>query len=259
MNIAQTLIILLFTSSCLLSQPYKMSKNVDAYMLPAGIGLSYIGAYIHKSIEPFTHKDSISPDRNDIFWPDRFVTGLYSETASDISDILLTTYIALPLSLNFPMKTRNYSLTTTGMYIEAQLINFGLMAIVKGLVKRVRPYVYNENVPIEKKIIKEAQRSFFSGHTSIAFTSAVFLGSVFERSGINRSLNGAVWSVSLLGAASVAVLRIAGGKHFLTDVLAGAVIGSAIGYIVPKLHENDDPLIEKPGVKNINFSFSFPM
>jgi len=31
-------------------------------------------------------------------------------------------------------------------------------------------------------------------------------------------------------------LRVAGGKHFPTDVIGGAVLGSAIGWLVARIH-----------------------
>ena len=37
-------------------------------------------------------------------------------------------------------------------------------------------------------------------------------------------------------ATGVAVLRVSSGKHFLSDVLVGAVIGSAVGFLVPFFH-----------------------
>ena len=42
-----------------------------------------------------------------------------------------------------------------------------------------------------------------------------------------------VISASYLLAATTAGLRLASGNHFFTDVLCGAVVGSAIGYLVP--------------------------
>ncbi len=64
------------------------------------------------------------------------------------------------------------------------------------------------------------QFSFPSGHTITAFAMALSLG-VF-------------YPVMLLGllfcAFSVALSRILLGMHFLSDVLAGAAIGSALGY-----------------------------
>ena len=37
-------------------------------------------------------------------------------------------------------------------------------------------------------------------------------------------------------SASVAVERVAAGWHFLTDVLAGALVGTTVGIVVPYLH-----------------------
>ena len=37
-------------------------------------------------------------------------------------------------------------------------------------------------------------------------------------------------------AVSVSVLRVAGGKHFPTDVLGGAALGTGIGWTVARLH-----------------------
>jgi len=64
------------------------------------------------------------------------------------------------------------------------------------------------------------QFSFPSGHTITAFSVAVSLATFYP--------------VLLLGllfcAFSVALSRILLGMHFLSDVLAGAAIGSALGY-----------------------------
>ncbi len=42
-----------------------------------------------------------------------------------------------------------------------------------------------------------------------------------------------VWATSLPMAAATGYLRIAADKHYLTDVLTGALIGSAVGFLVP--------------------------
>ncbi|MBV8846199.1 MAG: phosphatase PAP2 family protein [Bryobacterales bacterium] len=63
------------------------------------------------------------------------------------------------------------------------------------------------------------QFSFPSGHTITAFAVAVSLGSFYPEACIGL----------LFCAASVAASRVLLGMHFLTDVIAGAVIGSALG------------------------------
>ena len=62
--------------------------------------------------------------------------------------------------------------------------------------------------------------SFPSGHTITAFAVAVSLGVFYP--GVLAGL--------LFCAASVALSRILLGMHFLSDVLAGAALGTALGY-----------------------------
>jgi undecaprenyl-diphosphatase len=62
--------------------------------------------------------------------------------------------------------------------------------------------------------------SFPSGHTIIAFAVALSLGMFYP-----ELLPGLLFC-----AASVALSRILLGMHFLSDVLAGAVLGTALGY-----------------------------
>jgi undecaprenyl-diphosphatase len=53
---------------------------------------------------------------------------------------------------------------------------------------------------------------------------------------------GSKWKIPVIAgsytlAAGIAALRIASGNHFITDVLAGAAIGSLYGWLVPFLHQ----------------------
>src|SRR4029079_17415842 len=64
------------------------------------------------------------------------------------------------------------------------------------------------------------QFSFPSGHTITAFSVAVSLGLFYPAMLIGL----------LFCALSVALSRILLGMHFLSDVLAGAALGSILGY-----------------------------
>ena len=44
------------------------------------------------------------------------------------------------------------------------------------------------------------------------------------------------------GTATMAVLRAASRKHFVTDVLVASVVGAAIGTLVPMLHRRRMPV-----------------
>jgi membrane-associated phospholipid phosphatase len=74
-------------------------------------------------------------------------------------------------------------------------------------------------------------RSFYSGHTSFAFsiaTSAATVATIRDRSWAPW-----MWGVGLTLASGVGYLRMAGDAHWLTDVLAGAAVGGAVGFAVP--------------------------
>jgi len=71
------------------------------------------------------------------------------------------------------------------------------------------------------------QFSFPSGHTITAFAVTLSVGAFYP----------AMLPGLLFCAASVAASRILLGMHFLTDVLAGAAIGSAVGLVAARVAE----------------------
>ena len=87
------------------------------------------------------------------------------------------------------------------------------------------------------KMEKTSRRSFYSGHTSSAFASMVFLAGVFERLYPDSDARGWVWGGCLAAATTTGYLRYAAGRHYPTDILAGAAVGAFVGYLVPALHE----------------------
>jgi membrane-associated phospholipid phosphatase len=110
--------------------------------------------------------------------------------------------------------------------VGAALINQG----VKFLAGRERPFV-RALPPGEKGTSNDENLSFFSGHSSLTFSIAVASGTVATM----RHYRGApaIWATGLTLAATTGYLRIAGDKHYFTDVLTGAVVGSFVGFAVP--------------------------
>ena len=75
--------------------------------------------------------------------------------------------------------------------------------------------------------------SFWGGHSMLAFSVAAASTQVARL----RGRPGWRWlaAVTFAGAAATAWLRVAADRHWLTDVVVGAGVGTAVGLGVPRL------------------------
>jgi len=124
---------------------------------------------------------------------------------------------------------------------EAGAIASSLTSIVKVAAGRQRPFVAHGNWPeADRKPQPDDNLAFWSGHTVFPFAFATAAGTIASMRG--RAEAPWIWTVGIVGATTAGYLRIAGDKHYLTDVLAGAAVGTAIGIGVPRLlHGRRDP------------------
>ena len=104
--------------------------------------------------------------------------------------------------------------------------------VTKLVAARQRPYAHYA-APGTLVPSTEDNVSFWSGHTSLGFSLAVSAGVVTTRRGYR--LAPAVWVSGLTLAAMTGYLRIAADKHYTTDVLTGAAMGSLVGWAWPTL------------------------
>ena len=105
--------------------------------------------------------------------------------------------------------------------------------IVKYTTGRSRPYVWQGNADLYPATVSDANVSFFGGHTTFAFAVVVSGSTLF----FMQDMPGAPWvlGVGLAAASFTAYLRMAADKHYLSDTLVGAGVGSLIGWAVPYL------------------------
>lgn len=121
------------------------------------------------------------------------------------------------------------------MTAEAVALSAVLTQAVKFSVGRERPFVrtLSSAQGAAASHPEDFNLSFFSGHSSFAFSAAVAAGTVAELRGRpNRWL---VWAVGLPLAATVPLLRMGADRHYLTDVVVGSAIGAVTGWAVPTL------------------------
>ena len=223
--------------SLLAQEVYQYSEQNDAYIIGLGVPLALFGISLDLSLPPLSEADALTVKSEQLNPLDRLAVSNYSENSARLSDILLASCVASPLLLLFSDQIRQDADIVYGMYLQSLLFGASLPSLAKGAFRRPRPYVYNPDVPLAKKLETDARKSFFSGHTSIAFTSMVFLSTVYSRYYPQADSRTYLWFGSVLLASTVGYLRIDAGSHFPTDVLTGALVGGLIGYIIPKIHE----------------------
>jgi membrane-associated phospholipid phosphatase len=174
---------------------------------------------------------------------DRTVVGNWSRPAAVASDVLLWTTVALPhvAGLLDTLVSRpadgfvGYGKDAL-VLVETLAIDLAVTNLVKLAARRPRPYVYDDLVDADERTAPDAARSFFSGHTSMSFCMATAYSHLFTLRHPRSPWIVPVWLGTHALAATTGYLRIHAGKHFWTDVIAGAAVGSAIGLLVTHLH-----------------------
>lgn len=116
------------------------------------------------------------------------------------SNLTLAATVAIDSVASWRSDQRGRAFAQQGLRVGVAL---GLSALMKTLVHRDRPCAPACGA-------ERPDASFWSGHTALAFAST-----------------GAHLSVTIPLASGTGVFRIAGGKHWTTDVLAGAGAGLA--------------------------------
>ncbi|MFC2088788.1 phosphatase PAP2 family protein [Calditrichota bacterium] len=242
-----TLLILIFLVTNLCAQdeqfPYELN-NRDFILLPAGIGLSLISESLVDQVDPITLEEIRILDRNEVFGLDRCATNYWSEKWSDVSD-QYRDILVYPTLLSFipPMLQGEFynSVVIATMVAESYFLLRGFTYLTKVAILRKRPYLYNSNYSAEERFQNDADDlfSFYSGHTAVAFFTATFLSKVATDIYGNNLATNILWGSSLAVASLTGYARIRAGKHFPTDVIAGAAVGFAIGYLVPMSHHKE--------------------
>jgi membrane-associated phospholipid phosphatase len=119
---------------------------------------------------------------------------------------------------------------------EAMTVAGALTTVTRYTTARIRPYAYYG----QPSGVPEDHLSFWSGHTTTAFSAAAAAGYVAQIRGYDSWPW--VYAVGFTTAGAVSYFRVAGDRHWLTDVLVGAAVGTGVGFLVPWLHRSNPQL-----------------
>ncbi len=140
-----------------------------------------------------------------------------SDSTTWVSIVLVALVLVVALAKNSkPMRKQAVVLVAVLLVVLA--VTQGL----KALIDRDRPFT---TYPSIEKLSSGGDSSFPSGHTLEAFAMAAAISFLFARKKIIIPVY--IWAML------VAYSRMALGVHYPSDVLAGIVIGTLVGWVVP--------------------------
>jgi membrane-associated phospholipid phosphatase len=231
------------------SFPYAVGKQ-DLVLVPLGLGMKAWGSALRDGRDPITREEISRLTRGDINWFDRPATYNSSSTWENRSDTyrdvnVRGTLVLLVGEATYALTQRQWAAPAVmaAMFGELYLLIEGSAFLAKGAVGRKRPYAYNTALSVDERYgmsdSTEVYFSFFSGHAAAAFTAATFSSTIFTDIHGTSTWSYLMWGTTLSLATLTAYARVEAGVHYPSDVIAGAIVGGAIGYLVPALHRKD--------------------
>ena len=229
---------LLLVNPGLAQSPYKTNTFFKEGII-IGSGLATFG-FAHwklKRTSALTEAQIMACSKEDVFALDRYSLNHYNEKSRKLSDRILFSSFAIPFTLLAVNKTRD-DFGKVGLFLaQSIIVNTALTDLAKSFAKRKRPFVYNAMVDLPPKLEKDARASFYSGHTSTVAAMYFLTAKIYADFHPESKFRPVVWTAAVLIPATQGFLRMNGGKHFLTDVLTGFVMGSVIGFLIPEIHK----------------------
>lgn len=225
--------------------PYRSRHRLAQVLLTAGFG----GLYIASST---VFKPEISPDecrwcappgfdarvRRALLWNDPHLARLLSDAAGYAAAPMLAFGFTVLPALH-PDLSLGELIDTTLPIFESVVLSQSLSQIAKASTGRQRPYARFGGLPAVGT--QDDNMSFFSGHASLAFALVTSAGVRAHQ--LHARAEPIIWTAGLPIATATAYLRVAGDKHYLSDVVVGSLVGAAAGVVVPWWYQRDLVLV----------------
>lgn len=222
---------------------YQLYVEVDAPLLAIaalfGIGRSIRGGLAPAYCAPAPGSQAEPTTRcnpQSLNWLDRQVAGRYHPGWNLWSDVGLYGLEALAAGGILVQEGFKRGLNDLVVIAEATLLASAASGVSTAITGRPRPYMYGTDAPLSVRQNGNGGLSYFSGHTATSFGAVTATFMTLRRLHPDDRWP---WWVLACGATTawfVGATRVLAGDHFPTDVMAGAVVGTAIGVMVPALH-----------------------
>jgi membrane-associated phospholipid phosphatase len=214
----------------------------SVYKLNTGVDVAVIASAAAANIVPeIFASDLIKPrcpcNPGEVNSFDRGVIGNNNQFLNSLSDVSVGIAVVTPALLDaLDVGLNSVLVEDLTVYVETLTVSGALTTLAKYTVQRPLPRVYAGQDP-ELASEPGGYRSFYSGHASTTFSALTAASLTYN---LRHPSSAWPWVITGVYGASVAAERVAAGRHFYTDVIVGALAGSAVGYVIPWLHERDE-------------------
>ncbi len=131
---------------------------------------------------------------------------------------------ALAVAVMLDVGAREGGMPYASATAQSGLVALGAAQILKEAAGRRRPELYTAGA-VHVASDRDARRGFPSSHAAVAFALATSYWLALDRVSVEGRTTRRMGAVA--AALGVGVLRVAAGRHFPTDVVAGAALGIA--------------------------------
>jgi membrane-associated phospholipid phosphatase len=227
---------------------FRLSPALDIPLAVSSVGLFATSRVVNPV-------DGSPPDARELPWVDRRLMRDYDHTLDRAGTATaIATLLAPGVAGIYGSRNVADALTYSTMYLEAFLFTTATKDLLKAGVPRWRPYAHHRD-PADLE--EDDRASLPSGHTAYAFMGAAFLTTALILEGAPPSLTRPAAAIGYAMACGTGALRVASGEHFVTDVLAGAAIGTLFGWAIPQLHARNSSDRVEVAVSPVGVTVSF--
>lgn len=171
---------------------------------------------------------------------DRWALGRNDHTGGEASTALEYAFVfgAPSAALLTDPGTPGDRAVAAGITIEALVATSAVTNFLKSTVHRPRPYAI-DGQPQPTAVY----HSFPSGHTSASFAGASALFDIWRLRHPQSRATPWIGAGLYAAAAACGFLRVEAGRHYPSDVVAGAGIGTAVGWGIVEAHRQHRVLV----------------
>jgi membrane-associated phospholipid phosphatase len=234
-------------------QVYNLDAGADITVTALAAGWSAFAFTKIYSKDDITHEQFAGIRRENVPGFDRWAIRPFNEKIDNASYIPFYAAMPAPLLLLLDNRIRKDGWKVTFLYLETMALTGLMYTGSMYLTNRYRPYVYDENTPMDKRLTGNSKNSFYAGHVHLVGSSMFFIAKVWSDYHPESKIKWLFYTGAAGVTAVTALMRHQTGMHFPSDLLLGAGLGAVTGILVPAIHKNksaDDRLSIFPYIGN---------